>query len=488
MTITKKLIIVSLGMAFAAGHAGAGQGPSSSATPYLVPLQAGVEFTSILTVGDSVKKKHKGNETYRMVGIPDGLGAYDNGDGTIIVLMNHELGNTAGVPRAHGGTGAFVSKWQLRKSDLAVLNGEDLMKTVKLWDAASQSFVETPNVAFNRFCSGDLPLPTAFYNSRSGLGFSDGRIYLNGEESAGGRAVAHIVAGREHGTSYELPALGRFAWENAVASPYEQDHTVVASMDDTTPNATNGGGRVYLYIGQKQDHGGPVAEAGLQGGRLYAIGVAGIAAEDRTAGIAAGTRFSLVGPASGTQFLRPEDGVWDTVNPNRFYFATTDRYDQVKDGAGAQVGRTRLWRLTFDSIEHPEAGGRIEMMLDGTEAGNMYDNITVDSAGNVVLQEDVGGQAHSGKIWKYDPVTDSLTLLGKHDPARFGDIGTPAAAGFNQDEESSGVIEVTDLFAGVEGYETGLYRYFLVDVQAHISAGDSELVEKGQFLMMRTWK
>jgi hypothetical protein len=490
MTTRKKFIAVFLGMAFAVGHALAAQGPSSSATPYLVTIQPGVEFTSILTVGDSVKMKHKGNETYRMAGIPDGLGAFDNGDGTITVLMNHELAATSGVPRAHGGKGAFVSKWQIRKSDLKVLNGEDLIKTVKLWDATVQSFVETPGVVFNRFCSGDLPLPTAFYNSKSGVGFSDGRIYMNGEETAGGLAVAHIVAGREHGTSYELPSFGRVAWENVVANPYEQDKTVVVGMDDTTPSSGNAGGKVYVYVGQKQDHGGPIEEAGLQGGNLYTIGVAGIAAEDRANGIAAGTRFSLVAPASGTQFLRPEDGSWDTVNPNRFYFATTDRYDQVKDGVGAQVGRSRLWRLTFDSIENPQAGGSIEMMLDGTEAGNMYDNITVDSAGNVILQEDVGNQQHLGKIFKYDPTTHGLTLIGQHDPARFGDIGIPAAAGFNQDEESSGVIEVTDLFVGVDGYETGLYRYFLLDVQAHfnISATDPELVEKGQFLMMRTWK
>src|SRR5690348_13062358 len=58
--------------------AGAATGPSSSQSPYLVPQAAGIEFTSILTVGDEIKKKHKGNEKYRMVGIPDGLGAYDN--------------------------------------------------------------------------------------------------------------------------------------------------------------------------------------------------------------------------------------------------------------------------------------------------------------------------------------------------------------------------------------------------------------------------
>ena len=74
-------------------------GPSSSASPYVVPSVPGVVTTSILTVGDSVNPKPDGVTPYRMVGIPDGLGAYDNGDGMFTVLMNHELGSTAGIVR-----------------------------------------------------------------------------------------------------------------------------------------------------------------------------------------------------------------------------------------------------------------------------------------------------------------------------------------------------------------------------------------------------
>ena len=61
----------------------------------------------------------------------------------------------------------------------------------------------------------------------------------------GGRAFAHIVTGPGAGISYELPYLGEFAWENAVASPYEQDKTIVIGMDDSTP------GQVYVYIGEE---------------------------------------------------------------------------------------------------------------------------------------------------------------------------------------------------------------------------------------------
>jgi hypothetical protein len=81
------------------------QGPSSSDSSYLLPVQPGVVAKSILTVGDTPT-----GSGYRMVGIPDGLGAYDNGDGTFTVLMNHELPATSGVARAHGSNGAFVSK------------------------------------------------------------------------------------------------------------------------------------------------------------------------------------------------------------------------------------------------------------------------------------------------------------------------------------------------------------------------------------------
>ena len=88
------------------------KGPSSSQTPYLLSSDSHVYTESLLTVGDGVGG-------YRMVGIPDGLGAFDNGDGTFTVLMNHEIGDTLGIARAHGATGAFVSEWVFDKTTLA---------------------------------------------------------------------------------------------------------------------------------------------------------------------------------------------------------------------------------------------------------------------------------------------------------------------------------------------------------------------------------
>src|SRR5262245_40136096 len=102
-------------------------GPSSSQSPYLLRSQPGVVTVSLMSVGDSVNLKPDGVTPYRMVGIPDGLGAYDNGDGTFTVVMNHEIGGTIaggvmtplGTARAHGNAGAFASRWALDNNTVA---------------------------------------------------------------------------------------------------------------------------------------------------------------------------------------------------------------------------------------------------------------------------------------------------------------------------------------------------------------------------------
>src|SRR6266478_6695808 len=57
--------------------------PSTTAEPYLLPTIPGVRTVPILTVGDSIRG-------YRMVGIPDGLGAFnsDHHNFTLIMFFN----------------------------------------------------------------------------------------------------------------------------------------------------------------------------------------------------------------------------------------------------------------------------------------------------------------------------------------------------------------------------------------------------------------
>lgn len=449
-------------------------GPSSSQSPYIVRSQPGVVTQAIFTVGDSANFKADGVTPYRMVGIPDGLGAFDNGDGTFTLLMNHELGGSVGVTRDHGAKGAFVSRWIIRTDDLSVLSGEDLIQNVMAWNTATSQFepASAAQKTFSRFCSADLPGLSAFYDEGSGLGYN-GRIFLNGEESGvEGRAFAHLM----DGTSYELPWLGKFSWENAVASPATGASTVVAGLDDS------GGGQVYFYAGTKTSSSNPVEAAGLTYGNLFGIKVDGLNTEDNNTVLNGAVPFtvynfgdvsSLTGAqleaasrdASGafrvTSFQRPEDGAWDPSNPNDFYFVTTASF----------TGNSRLWRARFNDVANPSAGGTIEILLDGTEGQKMMDNLTINTRAQVIIQEDPGNQPYIAKIWLYDIATDSLTEVAHHDPGRFIS-GVP---GFlTQDEESSGIIDASAILG---------QGWYLLDVQGHYPT-DAELVEGGQLLAL----
>jgi len=164
---------------------------STSASSYLVPTGTHVSFTPIITVGDTVPQADGATNgvpgAYRMVGIPDGLGAFDNGDGTFTVLMHHELPNTSGIVRDHGSKGAFVSRYVIDKATLNVISGDDLIKQIMLFDPTANGgaggYVPA-TTALNRICSADLPAVSALFNA--GLGTTE-RIFMSGEETAGGR-------------------------------------------------------------------------------------------------------------------------------------------------------------------------------------------------------------------------------------------------------------------------------------------------------------
>ena len=110
----------------------------------------------------------------------------------------------------------------------------------------------------------------------------------------------------------------------------------------------------------------------------------------------------------------------------------------------------------------------------------MFDNLTVADDGTVYLQEDVGGNAHNGKVWAYNPTSDSLVQIFKHDSDKFGDVGVAATAPFTNDEETSGVIDITSILGRNDGK-----TYLLSVDQAHYTTGISSAnVEGGQLLLL----
>jgi len=473
----------------ARGLAHHGLAPSTTTDPYLLPTIPGVRTVPILTVGDTIGG-------YRMVGIPDGLGAFNGDRHDFTLIMNHELLATNDIPRAHGSKGAFVSRWTIDRRTLEVEQGGDFTPSadkVFLWDAAAGKYMPGTTV-WERHCSGDLPRPGAFWYRGTG---TTERIYMNGEEVSQGRAWARIATGPHAGEAWQLPRLGRMSYENAVASPHPQRKTVVMLTDDsalsTAGNASGFPSEVYVYVGTKTNRGSVIDRAGLTNGALYGlkISVGGQAVTEERNDFGLGTssfvgsgRFSLhnFGDVSGldalaleqasvaagvTRFQRPEDGAWDPRGRHHddFYFVTT----------ASLTLNCRLWRLRFDDVERPELGGTIEILLKGTEGHGMLDNVTIDRLGRIVMDEDPGNNARVSKVWAYQISTGEFVEVAHHNPAFFDPANTGTPGFITQDEETSGIIDAAHILGP---------GWFLLDVQAHKVSTDTELVEGGQLLAM----
>ena len=465
-----KMSALAVALAFASS-VNAAQGPNSSQTPYVVPTAAGYDVTSIMTVGDQAANG------YKMVGIPDGMGAFDNGNDTFTLLMNHELGATVGAVRAHGARGAFVSEFVINKNTLAVVSGADLAVNHQVWNSTTSNYEQATGArnSFARLCSADLPSVSAFYNASSGLG-TQSRIFMNGEETGPeGRAYGFVATGASKGIAYELPKLGKFSWENSVANPFSGDQTIVVGTDDATP------GQVYIYKGTKTNAGNEVDRAGLTNGNLYGVKVAGVTTETAAVngnftleqintnqtGVLQNTESNSKGI---TNFARPEDGHW--ADADTFYFATT---------GSVAGGTSKLYRLDLDGTA---SGGTVTMALDsasliGTDGANgrSFDNITVDLNGDIVIQEDPGNISYIAKTWKFNPLTGQSVQILESDRSRFI---TGSANFLTQDEESSGIIDVTSVLGRNDGKQ-----YLLGNMQAHYAIA-GELVEGGQVYLIST--
>jgi sugar lactone lactonase YvrE len=469
-----------------------------------------LQISSLITNGEVTNGLQAGSSVFTPVGIFDGLGAYDNLDGTYSLLVNHELGNSNGYQyqvQVKAGsaaattqtvTGARISRFVVAKDiDGNTANG---YQSRVLAGGLAYDQVISPNASFslgsgiNRFCSANL-VPAGQYGGR---GFVDS-LYLAGEETSNGRFFALDPSSSK---LYHVPAFGLGGWESASAVDTGNANTVAVLLFDDTSGTPN---YLYLWVGSKSAGSSDLLERnGLaaNSGSLYAwkadaianipAGVASVALNTAISGgwvsLGSGSQIaalttaaalrSLASSAGAMQFTRIEDGDVNPSTGKQVAFTTTG-------GSGADLyGNTQILDLASsfatDGLLASGANTSLRVVADadrltGTaRQGGIRnpDGLAWSANGSLYVQEDrsllngtddgrFGSQEAS--IWKVDSITGDAVRWAQIDrsavPTAFGQSDSaPTDIG---NWESSGILDVSSLYGAAAG------SYFLSDVQAH---------------------
>jgi len=482
---------------------------------------------SLLTNGEVVNGLTAGSSVYTPAGIFDGMGAYDNNDGTYSLLVNHELGSSSGYQyqvQVKAGsaalttqtvTGGRISRFVVAKDlDGNAANG---FQSGMLAGGLAYSQVISPNASFSlgsgisRFCSASLSPAGQF----GGRGFVD-RLYLAGEETSNGRFFALDPTGS--GKLYHVPAFGLGGWESAVQVDTGNANTVATMLFDDTSGTSN---YLYMWVGTKTAGSRDLLARngiGAGNGSLYAwkadtiantpAGVAGVALNTAIAGswvnLGTGTQIAALATASdlrtlasnagAMKFTRIEDG---DVGPSGKQVAFT-----TTGGSGTDLyGNVQVLDLSnsfaTNGLLATGANTSMKVVVDadrltGTRPLNDLRNPDgLAWSGNFLyVQEDRSVPAgtaagnfgsQEASIWKVDAITGTKQRWAQIDrtavPTAYGQSDSaPTDIG---NWESSGVFDVSAMY----GASTG--SYFLADVQAHSLTngnivGSHYLTEGGQ--------
>lgn len=456
---------------------------------YMISANSAVSLNPIATTGDVIA-----GTVIR--GIPDGMGAFDNGRGGITLLSNHEVSTTDKIAlRSKSETGQWgvsITAMNYSPTSKTVTSAGALFHDIQYWNYKTGKYQDTPiggeatgaaagtfGWGISRFCSATYsPAGTFIYN---GIGY-EGALFTTGEEIGdNSRGFAFDMDG--HG--YQLPRMGMLSFENIVPTLKPGINTVAMANEDGS--ATDS--QLHMYVGKKQANGSVIDKAGFTNGDLYVLNVPTIATDNifRTtiakstpvdatfkkiewntdvAGFAKGAR------ENGMTFARIEDGQWDPKNPDVYYFVTTEsNKDPVATKENpAEPGVARdgggLWRLTFKDAQNPLLGAKLELLLNGGEAPFLSkpDNMTITDNGIIMLQEDPGNNAHVARVVAYRIKDGKLATIATFDPKYFTATGSNF---MTIDEESSGIIDATKLLA--KGNDKN--SYFFLNAQIHTYSG-----------------
>ena len=506
--------------------------PANAAAPvYVEAVATSATLTPFASAGDMVG-------TYLVPGIPDGLGVIKNGN-SLRIITNHEWSATNAVAAGRttaGGlvSGSFLSDMTYDLKTQKVTKAVDLFKDVVWYDYTTGKYGQTPvapagalvkdsfgtlnhSYLLNRFCSGSLAPAGSFFDKASGYGFTDA-VFLAGEE--GGDESRAFATNLTNGQLVQLPALGLAAWENVIPAPTKGKTTVLMTNEDGS--ATDS--QQWMYVGTKTKTGTWYEKAGFTNGKSYVVAAAAGAAVANDAEIrtkygknkpfpisfaevnikANGKDQNIEANAKGIEFARVEDGHFDPKKPNDYYFVTTQSDSDPLNKAVAAttpnpatptVSRDggALWRIRFNDVSKPLSGATLELLLDGSESIYMSkpDNISVDSFGNVLIQEDPGNNAHLARIVSYRISDGKVGTIAQFKAEYFTSTG---ASFITQDEESSGIVDVTTELRTSKS-DTASYYMFVAQIHAtpakarpDLDPADATLakaVEGGQWYILK---
>lgn len=449
----------------------------TSEAPQARAALPGATVTPIITTGDRLPSG------YVFAPIPDGLGAYPDGQ-DLIVYANHEL--TAGGVRDETGGAQFrnarVSRLVIDRASLAVKDATYVLD-------GSEQYV--------RLCSATWV--------GAAEGFPSG-FFLTGEESSGGAHDGIQLAIGKDGQRHELPWLGRYAHENLIGIPGFPRKVVLAGFDDTAgrselylyvagseADVLAGTGTLYVFVSSQATHSGFLVEGQTITGRFVEV--------PNAAPLSSGQLQTVVNGLGAFPFVRLEDGDYDHRSAKRgdgndddrasddddqrgngrrpaIYFVDTGS-EGVLCGAAACDPHGSIYRMDFDRND-PTAGARLTLLQRSRGADLDWaspDNIA-SGKHSLMLMEDpaYGGFARAPRIWNFRTtatgrlVGRGRTVVEVTNPECVEALGTCW--------ESSGIIDASAwLGAGT----------WLFDIQAHTLpvASLGLLNEGGQLLALR---
>lgn len=446
-------------------------------------------------------------ETFRFVGIPDGMGLYKQfpeqpASNRLVLLVNHEFNQTQGGPASPLPSGARQTELILSLNRRGAPRAE-LRPLVSGSYEIERVFVGEPPVEVNPVTTGIARFCSAFLADGK-VGF-DRNVLLAGEEASGsgtfdgqgGLAFATI-----DGDAYALPRIGHASWENVVVARGTGPKTVIFGLEDGPSGGDGLHSQLYMYVGEKDSSGGDALSInGLNNGYLYTFvsndptrtGESTFTAQGATlSGRWVEVDWTLNDSAldaatkavGGFGFVRVEDGCSDPNIPGRFYFVTT--------GAGGTSNPFgRLYQLEFDP-NNPLGGASLTLVVNSdVDRFISPDNIDINAHGELMICEDpiynlsTLGLTRDTALWSYNVNDASLTLVAEldRDAARAHALGADPGNSSDPGSDVPGGWE----FSGIVDAEEYLGRgAWLLNVQAHSLriVPVSETVQGGQVLQL----